>query len=804
MRPVSRIALKRPLFISLLIVGLLMLQTPLVRAADQSPAQLGEIIRSALMQAQLYLENDQTAAQAALDRAAAAYAGDFASTLHAAQPEGDATIRSGLRAARHALIPGDAALFAAARAQVWTSLLSGSYAVVEQAVQRNDLTTAQQWLPLREFRTATRFARPNADATLALEALAAGQITVDEAMLAIRADLYDTYQARLNEALADLSEAGANGYAMRRAELAALAEGYFGILAPAYAGQRGAAELVTARQAFTDLKEAALSDSASLTPAQQSVQATLRQFRAAPLTAEDRARRANQLLRYLSLVPVEYGRGVSDGRVTRDFEIQEAITFRDGAAAAFADLRTLLDERDAVQTAQADRLLADLQARLLAAMQQTSVAGAAEIQSHADELSGLLKSLMSADWQTANVAGDFDVIASMLDQMEKAARAGQHDLAESARLEAYALLEVGPEARLMVFAPQLKLHIEELFWNGQGEHKGLAYLIGQQAAYGDIKASRAALDAALAEAQALLGERNAPSAVATNAAIIVFREGLEAVLILASLLSSLKRAEERKYRRPLWLGALAAFVATLLTWVLAHNVLLALARYGERLEAVVSLIAVGVLLLITNWFFHKVYWTGWIANFHARKKRLISSEASLWFGLLVLGFSSVYREGFESVLFLQALVLEGGTGAVFGGVTIALLATAVVGVITFKLQVNLPYKKMLIFTGILIGGVLLVMVGNTVHVLQVVGWLPIHLIDGVTLPFWLGTWFGLYPTWEGIALQLAAAVFVIGSYMLAEGSVHRVSRQPRVKSQIDAAPVERSELTVKKTEGAEI
>ena len=104
----------------------------------------------------------------------------------------------------------------------------------------------------------------------------------------------------------------------------------------------------------------------------------------------------------------------------------------------------------------------------------------------------------------------------------------------------------------------------------------------------------------------------------------------------------------------------------------------------------------------------------------------------MWLGLAALGFTSVYREGFETVLFLQALVLEGGLAVVLGGVALGLVATVLIGVITFALQARLPYKKMLIATGIMIGGVLLVMVGNTVHVIQVVGWLPIHPIT--TLP----------------------------------------------------------------------
>jgi high-affinity iron transporter len=61
------------------------------------------------------------------------------------------------------------------------------------------------------------------------------------------------------------------------------------------------------------------------------------------------------------------------------------------------------------------------------------------------------------------------------------------------------------------------------------------------------------------------------------------------------------------------------------------------------------------------------------------------------------------------------------------------------------------------------------MVGGTVHVMQVVGWMPIHIVQWMNLPFWMGTWFGIYPTWEGLILQLASLIFVFGSYYLAEG-----------------------------------
>ncbi len=554
---------------------------------------------------------------------------------------------------------------------------------------------------------------------------------------------------------------------MRRAEYAALAQGYFALLTPAYRSQRGEAAATTAQVAFVELTKAAQSGQ-PVDAAITQVNSTLEGFRAAPLSPAEQHRRAGQLLRFLALVPVEYGRGVTAGAVTKDLEIREGITFRTGAEAAFRDLESLLQAQDAAQTAKAAALLQALDSHLSAAAAHTQIAEPAMVEATTNELIGLLKSIMPAAWLQADSNADFDVIASTLDQMEAAVRAGQYELAESARLEAYAILESGPEAKVIAFAPQMKSPIEDLFWYGQGEAKGLAYLLQQQAAAKEITASRAALDAQLAEAQRLISGDVAPTAIMSNAAMIVFREGLEAVLILASLLASLRVGTRRQLRTPLWLGTALAMVVTVLTWVLARTALTALARYGERLEAVVSLIAVAVLLLILNWFFHDRYWTGWMANFHQQKHKLVHQSAGQFIGLLVLGFSSVYREGFETVLFLQALVLDAGSAVVLTGVAIGLAATVLVGWLVFGLQARLPHKKMLIVTGVFIGAVLLMMVGNTVHVLQVVGWLPVHPLGWVSFPYWSGMWLGLYATWEGIALQTAAGVFVIGSYFLAE------------------------------------
>ena len=662
------------------------------------------------------------------------------------------------------------------------------------ATERGDAATAKRWLLLREYRTATRFTRPGTQATLALDQLQRRKLAPAAARQVVTKDLLDAYQARLRELLADARRGIEQDLPARRAEAAAQAAGYFAILAPRYSEDRGAAAEQEASEAF-----AALPAADDLGAALDRADKALEGFTAAPFTPEEAARRAQQLLQFLSLVPVEYGRGVKDDQVTRDFEITEAVAFRTGAAGAFGDLRDQLAKRDPARTAAAAAALDEL-GRLvgIAAKQKSGVPTHAQVERVAAQAEDALKGAMPPAWTEKTDESDYDLIALTLDRMEAAAGAGQYRQAEQARLEAYAFFEFGPERRLRSFDQGLALDIEGLIWFGAQGQDGLAKQIAQRAPRRAIRETRLVLDQKLADAAATLGDSANKATVVTNSAIIVFREGLEGVLILAAITASMVGLR-RRLRRPVFIGALAGLAVSLVTWVLAQTLLRSLEQYGEKLEAVVGLVAIGVLLLITNWFFHKVYWSEWIAKFHRQRKRyeklerqgFISAQA---IGLFVLGLTSIYREGFETVLFLQSLQLSAGTAAVVEGATLGLAMTLAVAAVTFFLQRKLPYKKMLIVTGVLIGFVLVVMVGQTARTMQGTGWIPITPLD-ITLPYWAGLWFGVYPTVETIAAQIAAAAFVIGSYFLAQEMKVKGPRRRRAKGQaVEPTPEPEREL----------
>jgi high-affinity iron transporter len=187
------------------------------------------------------------------------------------------------------------------------------------------------------------------------------------------------------------------------------------------------------------------------------------------------------------------------------------------------------------------------------------------------------------------------------------------------------------------------------------------------------------------------------------------------------------------------------------------------------------LLAVIVLLVVMNWFFHKVYWGGWIC-FHNKRKRELQAGAknsqitkrSLLWGLGLLGFSSLYREGFEVVLFLQSYYLKMGWKPVLFGSVLGLIFSGLVGVLTFVAHRRLPYRKMLVLTGTLLGVVLLVMVGEQAQEMQLAHWIPTTKIDWLSgIPDWAGVWFSVYPTVETLVAQFLAALVVVGSYFLA-------------------------------------
>lgn len=271
---------------------------------------------------------------------------------------------------------------------------------------------------------------------------------------------------------------------------------------------------------------------------------------------------------------------------------------------------------------------------------------------------------------------------------------------------------------------------------------------------------------------------------------ILFREGLEAVLLLAVLLGSLEAARASNYRRPLAWGAAAALAATAITFALATWVIDIAPVNREVLEAVTALLAVGVLFVVSFWVISRLEHRHWMEFMRARVSTAVAAGGALAFA--GLGFTAIYREGFETVLFYQALTLfaEGLMLWVVLGAIAAAIALVGAGYAIFGLGKKLPVRPLLIGAASVLMLLSVAFVGNAVRSLQgadIVGITPIS--DGwARLPIFLAELTGIHPTQESIGAQAALlTVYVLGAlYMFVWRPARRRRRTPVAEGQ--AAP----------------
>ncbi len=314
--------------------------------------------------------------------------------------------------------------------------------------------------------------------------------------------------------------------------------------------------------------------------------------------------------------------------------------------------------------------------------------------------------------------------------------------------------------------PALATHTERSFLDGQ-EEPGIKALLDRGAPMEELTAGYERALKNLDACVALLKVSVSPATIGFTTFTILAREGLEAIVILAALLAGLRGAENIRTRRGIIQGALLGVALSGLTFWLSQTIIRSLLRFGEKLEAVVSVLAVIILLMVTNWVFHKMYWVGWNARLRDLSKTARQVRAPVWeiFALLGVGFLTVYREGFETTIFMQSLLLEGDTGAVLLGVLAGFLFIGAIGTLIVIFGAKLPYRRLLVITGALVVSIMVTFLGQAVRLFQTVGWLPVHPLPGLNLPNWLGVWFGLYPSWEGLLIPPLALVYVGGAWL---------------------------------------
>lgn len=386
------------------------------------------------------------------------------------------------------------------------------------------------------------------------------------------------------------------------------------------------------------------------------------------------------------------------------------------------------------------------------------------VESGGPDMAPLLAYLVSNP-EAADAAADMAIETTrrLMTQSLDAYAKGDHEaaqrLAVSAYLEGFELVEAG----LDTLDAQLRLAIEE-------EMIALRGLLRVRAPVEEVRAHVQRIETLLDRADALLSADGlSPAAAALSAFIILMREGLEAILVLAAVFAFLVKAERRDALRWVHAGWIGALALGLFTWF-AASYLIEISGAGRELtEAITALIAAAVLLYVGFWLHGKAYARAW-QRYVREKLSGALTRGTLW-ALAVVSFLAVYREVFETVLFYQALWTqtgEGGAMAIVGGFGAAVFALALISWLVFRYGVRLPIGPFFGASSMLMALLAVVFVGKGVAALQEAGYLAIDAVSFPRIPA-----LGIYPTEQSLGAQLV----VIAAVLIGFGWSYGVARK---------------------------
>lgn len=252
------------------------------------------------------------------------------------------------------------------------------------------------------------------------------------------------------------------------------------------------------------------------------------------------------------------------------------------------------------------------------------------------------------------------------------------------------------------------------------------------------------------------------SSVFIQAAVILLREGLEAMLVIAALAAYLTKSGGAHRVAALYSGALAAIGASLVAaWIFA---VWNSGDHSDVLEGVVILVAAALMLYVSGWLMVKQDPRGWQDYLAAKADRALAQD-TVW-AVAALAFFAVFREGAETVLFINALATtEGGWSAgLFAGLAAATVGLAVLFYFINWIAQRLPLRPLFIVTSAFLFAMAIKFIGEAVQEFQEQAIIPVTDIKGFN---WLSA-LGLNPSLEALSLQLLVVLAALATYSIVQ------------------------------------
>ena len=367
----------------------------------------------------------------------------------------------------------------------------------------------------------------------------------------------------------------------------------------------------------------------------------------------------------------------------------------------------------------------------------------------------------ATEGQKGEVRDESDVIREQLMATEIFYELGYtqsaYTSARSAYLDSYEYVEIP----LRAIAPDFTLEVEFQFATLRNQ-------INQGAPMGDISSTVIAIERSLDESERLVSGTGtlAPMIAFVSSFAIIFREGLESVLILGAIITYLEASRNYKFKKYVHYGIVLAIGATAVTWFIASYIIEISGVNRELIEAVAALSATAVLFYVSFWILNKIEHKRWMEFVKAKVFQASTTGGVMVF--VMLSFFTVYREGFETVLFYQAMLGFAKYMELYVGLGFIVGLISLFGIYFGfrKLGKRLPLRALFGLTMGIGAYLSIAFLGNAIREFQVLDYIPYTSMLGTIprLDINVATMTGIYPTLETTVGQIVLlSVYLIAS-----------------------------------------
>lgn len=391
----------------------------------------------------------------------------------------------------------------------------------------------------------------------------------------------------------------------------------------------------------------------------------------------------------------------------------------------------------------------------------------------------------AADSAKEEVRQNIDQIRVKLDDALRIYRDGDAKGAIQASRSAYLDSYENIEIPLRPINPDFTLEMEIKFAE-------LRNLMQAGAPYEQVAAKAVEIRRGLDESERLVTGTGslAPAIAFSTSFSIIFREGLESALIIGAILTYLEASRNERFKKHVYYGIVLAFAGTAATWFAAQFLIDISGANASIIEAVAGISAVAVLFWVSFWILNKVETKKWIEFVKAKVWKATTTGSVMVF--VMLSFFTVYREGFETVLFYQAMMSYARYMELYVAAGLIIGLGIIIGV-TFlvrKLGKKLPLRVLFGLTMGVGAYMSIAFMGNAIREFQEIGLIETtHMIGTIPrLDINLAAMTGIHPTLETVVAQVA----LLAVYLA--GSIYVLWLQPRRKKAIETARKSRADL----------